>query len=560
MPSFLDDNIKRNPLGNHKTAGGGRRASTSWNGRMTSTTTVKRDGNAKMMERVVLDHKRNQKREAKLVKKEKEVVVIKEFPSLKNRCSPGSLLGVIQALNREQKECVRAMGFGSLLRMKMIDVQLKIVYYVLYHFNFETLKVGFENCQVSVDSKSVHEMLGLPSGGSLLSNMDYISENNEESYVNEPYVEEECQESQYNEDESGGDEDEFDGDEDLCDENEEEFDVNKVSVVEVYEKVNLDEDYGNDFLNGHENIEDDDQVEWGGAEGGVNGSYEDNIDNDLLNEKNDEDDEQGNGSECNEEEAMNLNSIVENVTKSVGLIDSQEGVSFSQFMYDPVVESFLKTLDQGTANLVDGCINHKRVDDNVNGNLTGTINFGEDDHNKEVISDHTVDKVIVEKKKENELIHPSLLKGFVEVLVEISKAKNDGEGVVEGEDVEVVSDLGKAIEDCSNKNKDGETAKEGFQIIQWKDSNETQSLKKDKAEEKVEKFYVLSFILGFSHDSQGSKKACQSESSPERMTNKKIKDRVYLAKPSARPKPNSDVPNVDVIDVSLVFLHPLWVH
>ncbi|CAH1452432.1 unnamed protein product [Lactuca virosa] len=72
------------------------------------------------------------------------------------------------------------MGFGSLLQMKMIDKPLKIVYYVLGHFNFETLKVEFENCQLSVDSKSVHEMLGLPSGGSLLSNMDYISENNEE--------------------------------------------------------------------------------------------------------------------------------------------------------------------------------------------------------------------------------------------------------------------------------------------------------------------------------------------------------------------------------------------
>ncbi|CAI9297303.1 unnamed protein product [Lactuca saligna] len=41
--------------------------------------------------------------------------------------------------------------------------------------------VEFDNCEVSVDSKSVQEMLGLPSGGSLLSNMDYISENNEKS-------------------------------------------------------------------------------------------------------------------------------------------------------------------------------------------------------------------------------------------------------------------------------------------------------------------------------------------------------------------------------------------
>ena len=52
-------------------------------------------------------------------------------------------------------------------------------------------------------------------------------------HVNEAYVEEEFQESEYNEEESGGNEVESDGEEDLCDEDEEDFDVNKVSDVEV---------------------------------------------------------------------------------------------------------------------------------------------------------------------------------------------------------------------------------------------------------------------------------------------------------------------------------------
>ncbi|CAH1440368.1 unnamed protein product [Lactuca virosa] len=122
------------------------------------------------------------KREAKVVNKEKKVeAVIKEFPSLKNRCSLGSSLGVIQGLSKEHKECVRDMGFRSLLLIKMIDVPLKIIYYVLDHFNFESSKVEFENCQVSIDSKFVHEMLGLPFGGTLLSKMDSISEHDEES-------------------------------------------------------------------------------------------------------------------------------------------------------------------------------------------------------------------------------------------------------------------------------------------------------------------------------------------------------------------------------------------
>ncbi|CAI9282756.1 unnamed protein product [Lactuca saligna] len=209
------------------------------------------------------------------------------------------------------------------------------------------------------------------------------------------YLMVQCQESDYNEDESGGYKDEFDGDEDLCDEDEEEFDVNKVSAVE-----------GGGNGPHEENIRKNDFE----GKGGVNDhAYEDNIgkNNDQLNKKEDEDNEQGNGSGCNEEEAMNLNFVFENVTKSVGLIDSQEEI----------------------------------------------VNLSKDDHNKEVISDHTVDK--------------------------------DGEGVVEGEGVEVDSDLGKSIEDCSNK-------------IKMKDSNETSIIEKGQSKGKVEKFYGPSFSLGFS--------------------------------------------------------------
>ncbi|CAI9288456.1 unnamed protein product [Lactuca saligna] len=434
------------------------------------------------------------------------------------------------------------MGFGSLLGMKMIDVLLKIVYYVLDHFNFESLKSGGFGC----------------------------------GHVNEAYVEEEFQESEYNEEESGGDEIESDGEEDLCDEDKEDFDVNKVSDVEVYEStiscmyqkmkdlkkdlvVKIDEgvlkfpqshnlknwkllfpvedlntksfdfhyvsqkykepiltpsfvqvnneDYGNDFLNDDENVEDYDQGKCSGGQGDGSGPHEGNIGKNHVEGKgdDDEDDEQGNGSGCNKEEAMNLNSVVENVTMSVGLIDSQEGVSFSQFLCNPVVESFLKTLDQGT----DGCLNQKLVEDDVNLNLTsiddGTVSLGEDDHKNKVISDHTVDKVIV--------------------------AKKDGEG----EDVEDYSNKNKDrenAEDCSNKNKD---------------SNKTRSLKND---------IVPSFSLGFSQDYDSSTKSSQRQISSEWMTKKKIKDRVILGKPSAGLE--CAIPNVDVIDAGPVsFASPL---
>ncbi|CAI9299692.1 unnamed protein product [Lactuca saligna] len=96
----------------------------------------------------------------------------------------------------------------------------------------------------------------------------------------------------------------------------------QINDDEKITELNHDEDYGNDFLNDHENVEDNDQWKFYGAQGDgscphegnigkndVKGkgdvndhTYEDDIgkNNDFLNEKDDEDDEQGNGSGFNE--------------------------------------------------------------------------------------------------------------------------------------------------------------------------------------------------------------------------------------------------------------------
>nr|KAJ0189683.1 hypothetical protein LSAT_V11C800442460 [Lactuca sativa] len=59
--------------------------------------------------------------------------------------------------------------------------------------------------------------------------------------INELYVEEECQESGYDEEESDGYEEEYDGVEELFDDDEEEFDAYKVSSIEViYSVFNYD--------------------------------------------------------------------------------------------------------------------------------------------------------------------------------------------------------------------------------------------------------------------------------------------------------------------------------
>ncbi|XP_023745565.1 uncharacterized protein LOC111893731 [Lactuca sativa] len=291
----------------------------------------------------------------------------------------------------------------------------------------------------------------------------------------------------------------------------------------------------------------EDQNDKNDAQGKVDGRDGPECDDDDKNDDvvgkgnfSNEDVNQGNTSGFNEEDVINLNSIVGNVVKSVGLVDGfegdvndiQEGISFRQFMYENLV----------------GCgINQKAAEDDMNDILTRTLNLGYDDTNKEGISDDTVNKVIGEKNKDDESIAPSLVKGCVGGEGLNDKAKKDGQGVVE---CEVGTDFENRVEDDSNKNldhgvetislgdqnknenqivedssvKDGkesnkeekkvvgeETTKEGDElnkdqkIIEWKDSNETKSLIKDKAEGKFEKFSGPSFSLGFSQDSQGFK-------------------------------------------------------
>ncbi|CAH1446720.1 unnamed protein product [Lactuca virosa] len=53
---------------------------------------------------------------------EKESTLKRFTKSTARRCSPGSLLSVIQGFSDVQKDYVRKMGFGDLLKMKMIDV------------------------------------------------------------------------------------------------------------------------------------------------------------------------------------------------------------------------------------------------------------------------------------------------------------------------------------------------------------------------------------------------------------------------------------------------------
>ncbi|XP_023763802.1 uncharacterized protein LOC111912310 [Lactuca sativa] len=105
------------------------------------------------------------------IKKEKKTVV-KEFYSMKNRCSPESLLSIILWLSKKQKECVRSMCFGSLLKMKITDIPLKLRFYILQKFDYERMEIDVKGKELKVTTQSVHDMLGIPKGGTILTQLD----------------------------------------------------------------------------------------------------------------------------------------------------------------------------------------------------------------------------------------------------------------------------------------------------------------------------------------------------------------------------------------------------
>ncbi|CAH1435810.1 unnamed protein product [Lactuca virosa] len=63
---------------------------------------------------------------------------------MKNRCSPEALLSIILGMSKEQKESVRSMRFGALLKMKITDIPLKLGFYVLQKFDSERMVIDIE--------------------------------------------------------------------------------------------------------------------------------------------------------------------------------------------------------------------------------------------------------------------------------------------------------------------------------------------------------------------------------------------------------------------------------
>ncbi|CAH1420528.1 unnamed protein product [Lactuca virosa] len=111
--------------------------------------------------------------ETKEIKGRKKKIVKKHFDTIRNRCTPGALLSVIQGFNEVQKDCVRQMGFTGILKMKMIEVTGALSCFVLKNFNSKTKKIVFQRAVIDVTKESVKEILGFPLGRKQFSKLPF---------------------------------------------------------------------------------------------------------------------------------------------------------------------------------------------------------------------------------------------------------------------------------------------------------------------------------------------------------------------------------------------------
>lgn len=84
------------------------------------------------------------------------------FKTICKRSSPKSLLKIIKKLSLEQKNCVKEMGFKSLLKLELDELPSSLGLFVVKSFDIEKKVLKVINREIKVDRQSVNEMLGIP--------------------------------------------------------------------------------------------------------------------------------------------------------------------------------------------------------------------------------------------------------------------------------------------------------------------------------------------------------------------------------------------------------------
>ncbi|KVH91304.1 hypothetical protein Ccrd_006678 [Cynara cardunculus var. scolymus] len=84
---------------------------------------------------------------------------------IRTRTSPKALWETVKALNSNQKAAIKEMGFDALLDMTLDGIPSKLGHYVVDMLDTSTMTIQLRDGQIPVTVKSIHDVLGLPTGG-----------------------------------------------------------------------------------------------------------------------------------------------------------------------------------------------------------------------------------------------------------------------------------------------------------------------------------------------------------------------------------------------------------
>lgn len=80
------------------------------------------------------------------------------------RVSLNSIYGAVKSMNDIQKNCVRRIGFGSLLDMNTQSIPTKLCFFVVDSFDHEEMVIKSEGGNIPITREDVNRVLGLPLG------------------------------------------------------------------------------------------------------------------------------------------------------------------------------------------------------------------------------------------------------------------------------------------------------------------------------------------------------------------------------------------------------------
>ncbi|KAI3749986.1 hypothetical protein L2E82_20610 [Cichorium intybus] len=98
---------------------------------------------------------------------------------LRIKTSPSTMIEAIRSLNEDQREAVIEIGFGALLNMKLGVSSAKLGHFVVANLDDKSLVIKTGKGDIKLTKDVVHDILGLPNGGTDIDDVEEVDETNE---------------------------------------------------------------------------------------------------------------------------------------------------------------------------------------------------------------------------------------------------------------------------------------------------------------------------------------------------------------------------------------------